>query len=224
MALSKTFAIVWLDAHIAAVGEYRQLKSTFQVELAPVVAAAPMDPIDQLICCIRETCAPITFAPTVEETLSVIEELVGNNKLVVLITSGSLGSVILPEIQRRSLTLHSYYIFCANINNHAEWVLEYLDQGLEIQMFDFEITLLTRLARDLSNELIKQGRELLNTDPVSALNYFQCARSLAEKAVARDMPANATDLHRPSTKHREILDGENGLIAQAERACNRNNV
>ncbi|CAF0752530.1 unnamed protein product [Adineta ricciae] len=224
MALSKTFAIVWLDTYISARGQYQQLKSTFQAELAPVAAAVPVDPIDQLIVCIRETCAPVIFAPTVEETLSIIERLVEDNKFVVLITSGSLGSVILPEIQRRSLTLHSYYIFCANMTHHAEWVLEYLDQGLEIQMFDFEITLLTRLARDLSNELIKQGNELLNTDPLSALNYFQCARVLAENAVARDMSSNATDLHRPSTKHREILDGENGLIAQAQRACNRNNV
>ena len=223
MALSKTFAIVWLDAHISILGQCNQLKSTFQVELAPIAAAVPVDPIDLLIVCIRETCAPVIFAPTVEEALPIIEGLVQDNKFVVLITSGSLGRVILPEIQRRSLTLHSYYIFCANIEQHAEWVLEYLDQGLEIQMFDFEITLLIRLARDLSNELIKQGRELLDTDPVSALTYFQCARALAENAVARDAPSDAKDLHRPSTKHREILDGENGLIAQATRACNRNN-
>ncbi|CAF2337624.1 unnamed protein product [Rotaria sp. Silwood2] len=173
-----------------------------------------------MICCIRELAAPVSFASSIEDSLELIDTHLYNNKKIILITSATLGKKIIPEIQQRNFLIHSYYIFCGCIQNHIDWVLEYIEEGLEIQMFDFEIDLLIRLSRDLSNELIKQGRQILDNNPKSALNYFECARTLAEKAVERDTPKDKNDLHRPSTKHRDILDGENGLIAKATRACN----
>ncbi|CAF1007205.1 unnamed protein product [Rotaria sordida] len=222
MALSSAFSIIWLDAHIGLNDQCRDLKKLFQAELAPAAAEfpIPIDPIDQMICCIRELAAPISFASSIEDALELIDTHLYNQKKVILITSATLGKNIIPEIQQRDFPIHTYYIFCGCIKNHIEWVFEYLEQGIEIQMFDFEIDLLLRLSRDLSNELIEQGKKLLANNPQSALNYFECARALAEKAVERDAPRNERDLHRPSTKHRDILDGEDGLIAQATRACN----
>ncbi|UJR33487.1 hypothetical protein I4U23_020932 [Adineta vaga] len=220
MALSASFAIVWLDSHIGLPTECRQLKSLFQTDLAPVVAGTPVDPIDELICCIQTYCAPISFAANIDDVLQLIRELSFDLKQIILISSGSLGQLILPKLREHGLILHSCYIFCGNMAGNVAWAVEYLEDDLEIQMFDFETSLLVRLSRDLSKELIKQGEGLLNNNPKSALKYFECARSLAETAVARDMPNDRNDPHRPSTTHRQILDGDNGLIARARRACN----
>ncbi|CAF0739050.1 unnamed protein product [Rotaria sp. Silwood1] len=222
MALSSAFSILWLDAHIGLQDQCKDLKKLFQTELAPAAAEfpIPIDPINQMICCISELAAPVSFSSSIEDALELIDTHLYNKKSIILITSATLGKQIIPEIQQREFAIHSYYIFCGCIKDHIGWVLEYIEQGLEIQMFDFEIDLLLRLSRDLSNELIEQGKKLLGNSPQSALNYFECARALAEKAVERDTPKDASDPHRPSTKHRDILDGQNGLIAQAKQACN----
>lgn len=221
MALSSAFSILWLDSHIGLPGECKKLKSLFQAELAPVATEfpIPIDPIDQMICCIREFGAPVSFASTIEDVLQLIETHLYEQKRIILITSASLGKDVIPQIQQRNFSIHSYYIFCGNMKNNVEWALDYIEEGIEIQMFDFEIDLLLRLSRDLSKELIEQGKSLLNNDPQSALRYFECARSLAEKAVERDPPKDQNDRHRPSTTHRQVLDGENGLIERARRAC-----
>jgi hypothetical protein len=224
MALSSAFSILWLDAHIGLPDQCKTLKSLFQAELASAAVEfpIPVDPIDQMICSIREFGAPVSFASTIEDMLQLIETHLYDQKKIILITSASLGKEMIPEIQQREFPIHSYYIFCGHMTKNVGWALDYLDEGMEIQMFDFEIDLLLRLSRDLSNELIEQGKRLLNDNPESALKYFESARSLAEKAVERDTPKDKNDPHRPSTTHRKILDGENGLIEQARRACNGN--
>jgi len=225
MALTSVFSVLWLDAHIGLPDQCNKLKALFQAELAPAAAEfpIPIDPIDQMICSIHQFGAPVSFASRTEDALDIIDTYVYNKKKIILITSASLGKEIIPEIQQRDFLIHSYYIFCGYMKDNVGWVLEYVQQGLKIHMFDFEIDLLLRLSRDLSNELIEQGKKLLNDSPQSALKYFECARSLAEKAVERDTPQNNDSSHRPSIKHRQILDAENGLIAQARQACNVNN-
>ncbi|CAF1942361.1 unnamed protein product [Rotaria magnacalcarata] len=222
MALSGSLSIIWLDAYIGLADECKGIKKLFQSELASAAAIfpVPIDPINQMICCIRELAAPISFASSISDALELIETHLGNGEKVIVITSGSLGNDLISDIQARNFDIHSYYIFCGQIMNHVEWASEKLADGLDIIMFDFEIDLLLRLSRELSNQLIENGRNLLGTDPHSALKYFECARALAEKAVERDAPKDEKDTHRPSISHRRLLDGDNGLIAQAKRACN----
>jgi hypothetical protein len=221
MASRSGFSILWLDAHIGEGKQYPNLRLKFQVDLAPAAVNfdTPMDPIDQMIGCVQEFAAPITFASKIPAMLELIEQRSHDQEKIIFITSGSLGGQIIPTIRERGWPIHSYYIFCFDTVGNSEWALELLDSGVDIQMFDFELDLLIRLARDLSNKIIEQGKAVLNDNPRAALSYFECARTLAETAVKRDTPSDPTDMHRPSTTHRRILDGEDGLIARAQRAC-----
>ena len=223
MASRSGFSILWLDAHIGAPGQYFELKSQFQRDLASEVANFDTltDPIDQIIGSIREFAAPITFASDIPAMLALIEQRSHAQADIILITSGSLGRQIIPIIRERGWPIHSYYIFSSNTVGHLEWALDLLDAGVDIQMFDFDLDLLIRLARDLSNKMTEAGRAVLNDNPRAALRYFECARTLAEKAVERDTPSDPNDMYRPSTSHRHILDGDEGLIARAKRACDR---
>ena len=220
MAPRSLRSILWLDEHIGLPNYCRDLKDTFQGDLATSTASFPVtpDPIDELICSIRAFAAPISFTSNILEALAIIEANAIEQRPIIIISSGKLCKQLIPEIHAREIVIHSYYIFCGNIGHHVEWANDYLEAGFEIQMFDFPLTLLIRLARDLADLVIEEGRRVLPSDPVSALNYFECARTLAETAVARDTPMHPNDSHRPSTRHQAVLDGENGLIAQARRA------
>lgn len=220
MAARSLRSIIWLDEHIGQQNYCKDLKDTFQGDLATSAASFPVpsDPIDEMICSIRKFAAPISFTSNIPEALEIIEANAKEQKPIIIISSGTLCKELIPEIQGKGIVIQSYYIFCGVIGNHVGWATDYLADGLDIQIFDFPLTLLIRLARDLANLVIEEGKKVLQSDPVSALNYFECARTLAETAVARDTPLSPGDLHRPSTKHRDILDGDNGLIAQAKRA------
>ena len=182
-------------------------------------AAASVDVlVDQAICYVRVFAAPVTFAWEIPAMLELIEQRSHEQAKIILISSGSLGKKIMTIIRERGWPIHSYYIFCLHLDYHLEWALTLLDDGVDIQMFDFERDLLIRLAGDLSKKMIEQGNVVLNENPRGAFLYFECARTLAEKAAERDTPSGPDDTHRPSTKHRKILDGEEGLIAKAKRA------
>ena len=223
MASRSGFSILWLDAHIGTPGQCTGLKFKFQGDLAPAAANidVPMDPMDQMLFCVHEFAVPITFASTIPAMLELIEQRSHDQAEIILISSGSLGKQIIPTIRERGWPIHSYYIFCFNTVGHSEWASDLLDDGVDIQMFDFDLDLLIRLARDLSNKMTEAGRAVLNDNPRAALSYFECARTLAEKAVERDTPSDPNDMYRPSTSHRHILDGDEGLIARAKRACDR---
>ena len=218
MASSASRSILWFDAHIALDLQCKGLKLMFQTDLTPI-AQTSVDPIDDMICCIRQHAAPISFASNIPGALELIETHTQEGKQITIITSASLGKDLIPEILRRKFIIESYYIFCGNMAENKGWASDYLDDGLDIQMFDFETNLLICLERDFSAKLIKEGKNHLGSNPQSALHYFRSARSLVENAVLRDTPTDPNDRYRPSTSHRQILDGENGLIAQAERAC-----
>jgi hypothetical protein len=137
-------------------------------------------------------------------------------KKVILISSASLGRKIIPEIQKNKFQIESYYIFCGKMEDHRDWGVECIDDGLNLQMFDHERTLLIRLGRDMSNILTEDGRALLAANKYeSALKYFEFALALADKAVKYDTPVDASDKHRPSTEYRQVL---NALINNAKQA------
>ncbi|CAF1281574.1 unnamed protein product [Rotaria sordida] len=217
MALNSAYTIIWLDAHIGSKANCRQMKKDFEVGLVETAAVPPLphDPIDDLICAVREYSAPIQFADTTNDALNLIENSVTYNKKVILISSATLGKEIVPEINKQQLPIESYYVFCGNIENNRDWGSECIDNGLDIQMFDHQTTLLIRLCRDMSKILKKDGIAVLNAKkPEFALKYFEFAYALAEKAVEYDTPTNSSDKHRPSTEHRQEL---NSLIAKAKQ-------
>ena len=217
MALANAYSIIWLDAHIGSGEHCRKMKTEFEVGLveAAVVPPLPYDPIDDLICAVREYSAPILFTDKLEDALVLIEQQM-TLKRVILISSATLGKQIIPQITERNLTIESYYVFCGIIEQHRDWGIECINNGLEIQMFDHEKTLLIRLCRDMSRILVRDGKALLdeNETPL-ALKYFEFAYALAEKAVKYDTPIDSSDKHRPSTEHRQKI---NALIRQAQRA------
>ncbi|CAF2853090.1 unnamed protein product [Rotaria sp. Silwood2] len=216
MALKSGYTIIWLDAHIGSKDNCRQMKKEFEVGLVETAAVPPLpyDPIDDLICAVREYSAPILFVDTPKDALDLIEKSLAYKK-VIFISSATLGKEIVPQIKEKKLSIESYYVFCADIKKHREWGNECIDDGLDIQMFDHQTTLLTRLCRDMSKILQNDGIALLNANkPESALKYFEFAYALAEKAVECDKPTNDSDTHRPSTKHRQEL---NSLIKKAKQ-------
>ena len=87
------------------------------------------------------------------------------------------------------------------LGEHQDWLIECANDGLDMLMFDHQTNLLIRLCRDMSKLLIKDGEAFLDEKkPKTALQYFQFAEALAEKAVTYDKPLSETDTHRPSTR------------------------
>jgi hypothetical protein len=218
MALDTGYSIIWLDGHIGSEDNCRKMKKEFQVGLVEAAAVPPLppDPINDLICAVCEYSAPIEFVKTQEEALDLIETNLAFKKVIIFISSASLGRKIIPQIQEKAFQIESYYIFCGNVEAHREWGIECINDGLDVQMFDHQATLLVRLGRDMSKILTKDGETLLKQKkPESALKYFEFAYTLADKAVEYDQPIDKSDKHRPSTEYRQVL---NALIKDAKQA------
>ena len=217
MALESGYIIIWLDAHIGSKDNCRIMKKEFEVGLEEIAAvpSMPHDPIDDLICAIREHSAPILFTDSQEKALKLIEDNTGFKKTI-FISSATLGRRIVPQIIEKELQLESYYVFCGNMVAHRNWGIECINDGLNIQMFDHETTLLKRLCRDMSNILKEDGKVLLNANKSeAALRYFEFALALADTAAKYDTITGPNDTHRPSAEYRPILLS---LIEKASKA------
>ena len=201
------YAIIWLDANIGPKDNHRMMKKEFQAGLVEVAAVPPVphDPLDDLLCAVREYSAPIEFVITPEEAVKLIRER-SNVYKIILISSASLGQKVVPMIEKHELNVKSYYIFCANIDGNQEWFLQCVGNGLDMQIFNHQISLLIRLCRDMSKILTNDGIDCLNAQrPTSALRYFEYALALADKAVMYDKPLDDSDSYRPSTDHQRKL-------------------
>lgn len=217
MAVDSGYIIIWVDTHIGSKNNCIIMKKEFEVGLveAAAVPPVPYDPINDLICAVNEYSAPIMFADNPKDALDLIETNL-NFKKIILISSATLGKQIVPDIVEKQLPIESYYVFCGSIEHNRAWGEECINDGLDVQMFDHEKTLLIRLCRDMSKILTKDGEALLNAGrPESALKYFEFALAIAEKAVKYDTPVGASDTHRPSTEFRGTL---NRLIRRAQEA------
>ena len=110
------------------------------------------------------------------------------------------------------MSIH-FYFFCALQSNYLELVIEYADF---LQTFTHEVDLLLRLMRDLSLELIDQGRVHMSADQLDeALDCFQRARQLELTANVQDTlnPQVLTRLHQLGA-----TPNDDGLIKTAEVA------
>ena len=219
MELGSAYDIIWYDAHIGQRGQCESMKMGFVMQLVESAALPPTQRNPEIDGRAMQTAIypnPITFVDNEDRALELLRT-VSRLKKVYFITSGTLGVKIIPIILEEEISVYAYYIFCGQMSTYTEWGRECLAKKLNIKMFDFETDLLIRLARDMGREFIKEGEKVLNLGhPRSALTYFECANSLAEKANERERE-NDNDRHPPSTEHKRKLDGEGGLIAQARR-------
>ncbi|CAF2266667.1 unnamed protein product [Rotaria magnacalcarata] len=196
---------IWLDLHIGIIEEYRAFHERFQEKLAPINGLPP-DSINNLMLCFEQKIAPIKFVSNIDDALVLIQN--ETEKRIILISSGTLGKIIVPFVVENYPRVYSFYIFCAVISNHCRWALPYSSC---LQMFGHETDLLIRLLRDISKEFIHLGRSYLTVDEgESARQYFVTAQTL-------EIQANIADtMHRPFNERLDLLQGPNGLIQIAQ--------
>ncbi|UJR29271.1 hypothetical protein I4U23_010485 [Adineta vaga] len=208
MVIANGLSIIWLDTHIGVIGDYLGFKERFKSNLQ-AIANMPPNGINELIYYFENNVAPIHFVSTSENALALIQY--HTDKKIVFISSGALGKEIIPTIVSDYPRVQSYYIFCLNMAIMAEWALE-SDYDSVMQMFDHETDLLLALVRDISVDIIKLGRSYMQ------VNDGENARKCFVTAETLEMQANAINICRaPLMTRLQLLQGENGLIAQARQ-------
>lgn len=199
--------------------------------LEPMLPSSESNDFNQIICCetsensTNNTILVITV-PTIKEALEEIQ--IHPQAKIFFITSGSLGKHIVPQIMRDWPTIHWFYIFCFDMTNQIDWTSKYNNC---LMIFKDSKDLLIRLTRDISSYFINQGTIYLEINqPDRALTYFKRAQTLEKNANRTDNTASniltsqqiSTQSEYPNNLY--ILEGENGLISQAEKAINRSKM
>ena len=188
--LDRRFAIIWLDTHISVPENNRVMKREFQANLVEVAAVPPEphDPINDLICAIREYAAPIEFVVTPQEAVNLIRQRLDLHR-VILISSASLGRSVVPLIRENQFNVELYYIFCGHIDAHREWVAQCVGDGLNMQIFNHQAHLLVKLCRDMSQILAETGNGYMRRGRSdTAARYLEYADRLAARAALHDRP------------------------------------
>lgn len=216
--------IIWCDITFENEHSYKSMKDDFST----TTAAAPKTELESINKIIAHSdkekiCSnnvSLITVQTVDEAMKKIEE--NNKKKTFVIASGSVGRHLVPAIIYKHPHVHDFYIFAHNITLHLDWGERY---RRVVKMFDFPTDLLIRVTRDIASYLIELGETYLTIDvPETALPYFIHARNLEMYANQKDrMEANINDTERYNTfiecRHNlNLLEGDNGLIAQAEAA------
>ncbi len=145
------------------------------------------------------------------------------DKKIFVICSGTVGRYLVPEIARYCPHVHDIYIYAHNILLHVDWADNY--EKL-LKMFNFHTNLLVRLTRDIAWYFIKRGQMFLEVNaPQNALICFNHARNLEIGANVREKMEpnrNTTEPNPPQPdfrEHLDLLEGDDGLIYQAETAA-----
>ena len=98
---------------------------------------------------------------------------------IFFITSGTLGQTVIPKIISRygrtltdtaiSVSYNVIYIFCADLENHFDWIVEYA--GF-VEVFTSESPLLERLIWNLTQYYVDQGNRFSQSNKIR--NALQC--------------------------------------------------
>jgi hypothetical protein len=213
MALADGIRFIWLDTHIGKEEEYNEFKKQFRDALEPTITMPP-DAINSLICALDLNVAPFLFADTHDKAMALIKE--HHDKKIIFISSGSLGQHSIPIIIATYPQVHSFYFFCQDMAKYIDFADDYLNC---LQIFDHEIDLLVKLVRDISKDIITQGKVYIDLeDAKCALKCFLHAQTL-------NVTANRVDTLNPpyNGQLRELENhGSNiGLIQQAENMLNQ---
>ena len=186
--------IIWLDQHIGRRGECTHLKKAFATNADPrhETWIKLNDPnYDGLLVIGDEMIVEfngvrfLLHASDNEDTC--VEAFERNqDKRIFFITSGSMGKPAVPRIIERYRNIFtnpttneaysSVYVFCLHIENHLEWMGNYLEY---VQAFNTESELLERMIRDIADYFIKRSEQILRDgEPTSALQYLHWAKRL----------------------------------------------
>jgi tetratricopeptide (TPR) repeat protein len=207
MVLGNGVRIIWLDAYIGEDGKYHAFKRKFHTTLEPA-ASVPPDALDVLIWALTQNAAPLLFAHTPAQAATLIET--HHDKRIIFISSGSLGQHMIPFIVAFYPYVHRFYIFCGDIKKYVEFGMDYASC---LQMFDFETDLLVRLARDISSDIIEQGKIYMEiNDAENALKCF-------EHSLTLNINANEIDkLNGACLTYLKQLNGDGNNIGLIQRA------
>jgi hypothetical protein len=188
------YYIVWLDKHIGEPGFCVQLKRAFFTHVDPESGkeVCPSDKdIDRFIQCQSEIHVTFdsfhcTLKAFVEEAacLNYVDEI--QDHRILFIASSTLGESAVEKLLKRytrSFTnkrtgkaYDSIYIFCTDINRASEWAVSYCQY---VKVFDFETDLLARMTKDVGEEFLEDGKQLLNANRnEEAVERLSWARSL----------------------------------------------
>ncbi|CAF1183832.1 unnamed protein product [Didymodactylos carnosus] len=195
MVLGNGPAVIWLDAHIGAEGNNRDMKKLFNDQVSASLELPPINEVDALICGYvddwRAVGAPVKATDTVEKAEALIAEF--QDKDVKFICSATLGRLIIPKLVKQFPHILSYYIFCGNISLHLDWAMDYIDC---LQMFDHEDNLLARLTKDIAIDFRKHGNHYQELNNLERANEcFQHAQTLEERSNKRVGPHHVRDVN-----------------------------
>jgi len=216
--------IIWCDVSFENDKSYQPMKDEFS-ETTTATPKKPLDPIDMAIFNegkeeLRSNDVPLITVRTADNAMRQIEE--HKDKKIFVICSGTVGRYLVPEIAHQYPYVHDLYIYAHNIALHVDWADKYVKM---LKMFNFHTSLLVRLTRDIAGYFIKRGQTFLQADmPQNALICFNHARNLEIGANVRDKMEpnlNSTEPSCPQPdfrEHLDLLEGNNGLICQAETA------
>ena len=177
MPLSNGVRFIWVDQHIGRAGAYLVFRSRFQDTLEEAVSVPP-DALNVLIWALEQNLGPFLFVHKIYQAIKLIKA--HHDKQIILISSASMGKFLIPRVSPKYGNIYRYYIFCQNIQNYINFFYPYADCLL---MFNHETDLLARLARDISKDIIQQGKDYIEVnDPKDALKCYELALTLNIKA------------------------------------------
>lgn len=225
-AMSATFdilsaVIIWCDITFETENSYQTMRNEFQ-ETVRTRPENKEDSINELILTEAKEefyshHIPLLIVRTVDDAENQINE--HKTKKIFLISSGTCGRCLVPKVADQYSFVHNIYIYAHNLLLHVDWVCNYL--GL-VKTFDFPVSLLVRLTRDISKHFIDRGSTLLKINAAKhALTCLQHAEQLEHAANRREqMRNNATDnttfgVQPVFRDHLDLLQGGNGLINRA---------
>lgn len=188
------YHVVWLDQHIGDPKFCVQLKRAFFTTIAAnsehVVSMNEKD-LDYMMA--SESEMALTFENfhftlqafrEADSCLRYIDSVKDDRVLV--IASNHLGQSAVPTILEQypntftnPITREphsSVYIFCADMLKAASWAIDWADY---VQIFTSEMDLLARITRDLGDEFLGQGENLLKAEKLElAVERLSWAKSL----------------------------------------------
>lgn len=211
------YHIVWLDKHIGDPDVCLQLKRAFFTHIDPE-SGKEVCPSDKDISLFIQSQSDIrvTFdsfncilkAFDDEETCLEYVDKIQNDRIL-FIASSTLGESAVEKLldrythsftnKKTKTPYTSIYVFCTDMAAAAEWSASYLEYVI---VFDFETDLLARMTRDVAEEFLDHGKQLLQANQnEEALERFSWSRGLYIRHEKLKFPSNP-DTH--PTKNRYL--------------------
>lgn len=216
--------IIWCDVSFVNPNEYEPMTEEFNKTTTATIEKPPdsigMQILDEGREELRSNHVPLVTVATTDDAEREIKE--HKKDKIFIICSGSVGRYLVPKFVSKYSYIHDFYIYTHNILLHRDWTEPY---EAMIQMFTFHTNLLLRLTRDIGYHFIEQGRMFLSINaPDDALTLFNHAQKL--EIVANEREKRLSNWDKKQSKppppdfrdHLDLLEGEQGLIARAEKA------